>query len=162
MPRKSRLTPKQATALKGLAKGMTGAEVGVELLGHKNARTGSAVVSRMLASSTVREELADAFDRAGLSPDAVARAVMASLDATREYFTAEGVSTGGPDHHVRLRAAELAARLWGAFPSTERAEREGSQVNVAVAILPAVQPRDPDAPVYILPPKASRKVVDED
>ena len=122
MPRKSKLTPKQATALRGLAKGMTGAEVGVELLGHKNARTGSAVVSRMLASSTVREEVAAACDRSGLSPESVVRTIMESLDARREYFTADGgVVEGGADHHVRLRAAELMAKLWGAFPATERA-----------------------------------------
>ena len=63
---------------------------------------------------------------------------------------------------MRLRAAELAARLWVAFPLERRAEREGSRVNVAVAILPAVEPRDPSKPVYTLPPRASRKVADED
>ena len=162
MPRKRKLTRKQAQALQGLAAGLSGGEVGVKVLGHKNRATGRAVVSRMLANATVREELADAFDRAGLSPDAVARTLMASLAADREYFNNHGVISGGPDHHVRLRAAELAARLWGAFPGSDRADREGASVNVAVALLPAVEPRDPTKPVYTLPPKAQRKVVPED
>ncbi len=81
------------------------------MLGHNNRATGRAVVSRMLANATGREELADAFDRAGLSPDAVVRTLMESLHAQREYFNSDGVVIGGPDHHVRLRAAELAARL---------------------------------------------------
>lgn len=109
----------QASALIGM-----GPQAGVRLLNREN----------------VRESFLALCDRAGLTDQKIIEVMSNALEAERG-----GEENPRPDHAIRLKAAELGAKLKGHFPTGDQGKTL-TQINVNTNIFSAEQVGSQDFP----------------
>ena len=124
MVKRKRLTVKQLKLVSGIANGKSATQAALEAGYGRGVNANSAKVqaSRALKNLNVLGALEAAFDRAGASLDASARVVS---EAHQAKLGAKAL----PDHHVRLKAAELNLRARRLLAPKE--ESGGGTVNIS-------------------------------
>lgn len=86
-----------------------------------DATVANAIAVENLRKPSIQAALQAALEAEGIGPPKVARVVYEALGADRTVTTEKGeVLELGPDHNIRLRAADFWAKLVGAFPAAKR------------------------------------------
>lgn len=124
MVKRKRLTVKQLKLVSGIANGKSATQAALEAGYGRGVNANSAKVqaSRELRNPNVLGALERAFDKAGVSLDASALVVA-------EAHRAKIGTTALPDHHVRLKAAELNLRARRLLLPRE-GEGAGGNINI--------------------------------
>lgn len=114
-------------------------------------------VDKLSKSARMQRMFTAAFKAAsgGRHPmDKAAEKIVQAMDATKAVFNGDGEKVAEvPDFKASLQATDMAIKVMGGYPSRFAVEKPPAQTtNIAVAMLPAVEPRKPDAQIYTLPP----------
>ena len=110
-------------------------------------------LSRMSRSAKTHKRMTRAMAQAGITPDRLFKKLNENIDATKSIYNNEGELVAEvPDVRASNQAIDMSLKVMGAYPSKTRSDKDKPQTtNVAVAVLPAVEPRRPDAQIYTLP-----------
>lgn len=111
----SQLTPKEAKFVKGIAEGKTKTQAALDAYNAKDDKSASVIAAQTLGKVRVQDALKDAFESAGITPDAIAKTLKDAMSANKSAtFKGTVFSSAEPDHAVRSSAARAAAALMGA------------------------------------------------
>ncbi len=117
--KKRTLKPKEARFVKGVIAGKSKRRAAMDAAGLSNPGSAAVEANRMLKNATVQEALAAAFERHGLTMDAVIKPVADGLIANKTVIVGEGDVQWQPDHSIRLKAAGMAHNLMGLTRNNE-------------------------------------------
>lgn len=126
----AKLNRRELLAVQGVVAGMTKTEALIQA-GY-SLSVAQTRQQDVLGKPRVRLALAHALEKAGITDDIKARALVEGLKARREYQTREGVAMdGGPDHGTRLKYLKLAFELDGDLDRAEDSETSTFEAMVA-------------------------------
>lgn len=158
-PRFQETTPFEAHFLEQIREGKAPVAAMQSALGGKvSDATARRAVEKLTSTKRMQRMFTHAFKEAsgGVHPmTKAATKIYEAMGATKPVFNKEGEKVDDvPDFKASLQATDMAIKVMGGYPSRFAADKETPrQTNIAVAMLPQVEPRKPDAKIYTLPPR---------
>jgi len=111
-----KLTPKQAKFVKGVNEGKTKVAAAMEAYPNATYQTARVIAAENIAKPSIAQALEAAYERQGITVDAIVRPVADGLLAERTVIIGNGDQAFAdqvPDHGVRLKAAGMASYVDG-------------------------------------------------
>jgi phage terminase small subunit len=118
--KRTKLTPKQAKFVKGVIEGKTMVKAAMDAYPTVDYKSASVMAAQNLEKVSIKEALAGAYDRAGITADRIARKLSDHMDAKKvvyiesdsdDYKERERVEV--PDYTAQINAVRVAAQLIG-------------------------------------------------
>lgn len=130
-PAPSKLTAKEITFLKGLASGKTKVQAAQDAYPTATYQTAASIATDNLKKPKIRDALAAAYDKVGLTPQSIAD-VLSDAMLAKKTIQAGGqlIETQHADHGIRVSAARTAAQLIGAGDKGDPADKPNVTFNV--------------------------------
>lgn len=108
------LTYKQAKFVKGLVEGKTKQQAAMEAYPDQSPTTAAVQASNNLKKANVKLAMAEAFEKAGLTVDSMAKVLKEGMEAKKtSTFAGEIIESSLPDHAIRITAVRAAHTLMG-------------------------------------------------
>lgn len=133
--KKAKLTPKQAKFVKGVVEGKTMVKAAMDAYPTVDYKSASVMAAQNLEKVSIKEALAGAYDRAGITADRIARKLSDHMDAKKvvyiesdseDYKDRERIEV--PDYPAQINAIRTAAQLIG-LGSKDSDGNAGTTVN---------------------------------
>jgi len=122
------LAPRQRAFVKEwLANGGNGTQAALKTYGCTTDNSAAVCAYRLLRNPKIQEVIRQALVASDLSLQDIVGVLAEGMDATK---LAKGTDTGVPDHSTRLRSADMALRLLGAYDTESVASPPQSQQGV--------------------------------
>jgi hypothetical protein len=151
-------TPFEAHALSLIREGLGPVDAVRKAMGEgTTAVQATRELEKMSASAVKFKRLKKALAKAGITDERIFAKLSKNMDATKRVYNGDGeVIDEVPDVRASNQTIDMLFKLKGAYPSRFAKAEPPQQTNIAVAMLPAVEPRRPDAQIYTLPQEKKR------
>jgi hypothetical protein len=110
------LTRKQQQFVQEYVETGIGVKAAFKAYDTESDNTARSIASENLTKPNIREAIDKALARRNLGPDRWAEVLDDAMQAESELVTGPGQTIKRPDHSVRLKAVDLAAKLSDAYP----------------------------------------------
>lgn len=114
MPKKPKLTVKQAKFVKAKAEGKTGVQAAMEAYDTTDYRVANTIAVENMQKPSIQQAVQVSMERQGLTVDKVVKPIVDGMTAEHEYYDKNGEMHTRPDHSTRLKASGMALDLMGA------------------------------------------------
>lgn len=110
----SRVTPKEAQFIKGLAEGKTQTQAALDAYDTDSPMVADSIARENLDKPRLQNALADVFEETGITAKSIAEILKDAMAATKTAsLQGQVFPSDEPDHSVRVGAAKAAAQLAG-------------------------------------------------
>lgn len=106
------LTPKEAEFVKGKLRGKTNTQAALDAYNTDDPKTASVIASENLNKPRIKAAMAEALEKAGVTPKSMADVLREAMTATKTAsMQGEVFASDEPDHSVRVSAVKAAVEL---------------------------------------------------
>lgn len=127
--KKPKLTIKQARFVKAKAEGKSGTQAYMEAYGSTNPNVAKVEASRTLTKPNVQEALQAELERQGLTLPKLVKPVVDAIEATKIVTSHTEPDYEVPDHSIRLKGVQIAAKWMGVSDTDSGNTYNFTQIN---------------------------------
>jgi len=118
------LTKKQREFVKAYAEQGNGVKAALAAYDVSSYESANSIAVENLQKVSIRAAIDRAWRQKNLTPERFASTISDAMEAETEMVIGPGLTRTKPDHNVRLKAVDLAARLSDAYPHEPAATHE--------------------------------------